>query len=712
MQHNKPQSASAPASRTAERKKPLPRLVDMGEQRICSLTTRALEDLARSGLTAEDAVAMRLSPVMTPVGAVDNYKIPYLDMAGKETEFYRNKIFDSDSVKYLQPAGTSPEIYFPPWISWLRVINDRTPLLITEGEKKAACAAKHGFPTLGLGGVDSWRRGGRPLPVLEELPISDGRIVYIVFDVDAKPNPRVRRAETALATYLSVRGANVFIVTLPAAAGQKVGLDDFLVTQGAEALQTVLDTAEPFDDIVGSLNTEYFTVRNGGQTLIGYEHLDPIYHRPTVNLMSASDARLWLANKTRYDPETKKSVGVIESWIKSPYRRQYTGIVFSPGTESPAGSLNLWQGFAVEPEEGDCSLFLQHIWENICHQNEEVYQYVIGWMAHAVQYPSQLPGTSLVMRGGMGVGKGVFATEFGSLFGHHYRKVSNAKHFLGNFNAHLASALVVYADEAFWAGDKSHEGAIKDLITGETRILEHKGKDVFEIKNYTRLIVAGNEEWLVPAGMRERRFLVLDISERRQQDIQYFSSIVDQMQRHGGRAALLHYLLRIPLDGFEVRTLPSTAATVETQLISLPLIGEFFFNMLAEGVNTCGSRQWLTEVLVSDIQRKFRLEHPALSTAQHGLSIRLGTAIRSYIPGVTTKTVAASNPENAADRVYCFPSLALARKNFEKRLGAEIKWANPWQHVRQSAEPEEQRNAIPPPIGFKTRRARTRRART
>ncbi len=673
------------------------------------LTPRALADLARSGLTPADAAAMRLTPVRTPVGPSDNYKIPYLDMAGQDTGFYRDKVFDSDSIKYLQPAGTAPQVYFPPGIPWLRVINGRAALIITEGEKKAACAAKHKFPALGLGGVDAWRRRGQPLPALEAIPVSGGRSIYIVFDADAPPNPRVRRAEVALATYLSQRGAAVFCVSLPAAAGEKMGLDDYLVAHGAAALQAVLDATEPFDDVIGALNAQYFTLQSGGQTLIGEMRPDPVWRRPTLYLSRVAEVRVWLANRTRYDPETKKNVCILEPWLRSPYRRQYTEVVFSPGVEPPEGALNLWQGFAVEPDAGDCSLFLQHVWENVCQQAEDVYHYVIAWMAHAVQFPGTLPGTSLVLRGGMGVGKGVFATEFGALFGAHFRKVSDARHFLGNFNAHLADALVVFADEAFWAGDKAHEGAIKDLITGETRLLERKGKDVIEVRNYTRLIIAGNEDWLVPAGMRERRFLVLDVGERHQQDLAYFDAIIEQ-QRNGGREALLQYLLSVPLRGTDLRQLPSTQATIETQLISLPLLGEFFFDMLAEGVNTCAERRWLPEVLSTDLLRKFQQEHPTAAAARtaRGTSVRLGTALRTYIPGVTLRQVPAADPTAAAVRVYAFPPLSTARKNFETRLGAEIRWADPWQQVRKSPESDPYRDALPHPPEFRPRRHRPR----
>ena len=42
----------------------------------------------------------------------------------------------------------------------------------------------------------------------------------------------------------------------------------------------------------------------------------------------------------------------------------------------------------------------------------------------------------------------------------------------------MRDKLVVYADEAFWAGDKKAEGVLKAMITEDTIQIEMKGKDV------------------------------------------------------------------------------------------------------------------------------------------------------------------------------------------------------------------------------------------
>ena len=158
-------------------------------------------------------------------------------------------------------------------------------------------------------------------------------------------------------------------------------------------------------------------------------------------------------------PKNKQAA---DFWIHSAQRRTYEQVIFAPGLEDPR-YYNLWRGFAFSPSPGDWSLFRAHILENICASDESLYQYIFTWMADAVQNPSDRPGVALVFRGRQGTGKGVFCREFGSLFGQHFIHISQSRHLTGNFNNHLKDCLVLFADEAFWAGDKAGEGAPQGL---------------------------------------------------------------------------------------------------------------------------------------------------------------------------------------------------------------------------------------------------------
>ncbi|MFO1153660.1 MAG: DNA-primase RepB domain-containing protein [Rhodospirillales bacterium] len=152
-------------------------------------------------------------------------------------------------------------------------------------------------------------------------------------------------------------------------------------------------------------------------------------------------------------------------WLEHPKRRQYERLVFEPGRDDVGNDYNLWRGFACEAVPGDCSMFLDHLREVICDGVEEHYQYLIRWLARCVQKPDTPGEVAVVMRGKQGTGKSFFVKQFGSLWGQHFLQVADAKHLVGNFNAHLRDCVVLFGDEAFYAGDRRHESILKMLIT-------------------------------------------------------------------------------------------------------------------------------------------------------------------------------------------------------------------------------------------------------
>ena len=639
------------------------------------LSQRAREDLARSGLDADDIRRSRFVPVVTPVGPSDNYVIPYFEPDGKPNCFHRERLFGNPDQKYRQPAQTSPRVYLSPLLAegWLRVVADPSvTVIITEGEKKAACACKHGFPTLGLGGVYSFLSKGKPIPDLD-LAVWKGRTVHIAYDSDLASNPNVHRARVALATELAGRGALVRFVDLPSEDNAKVGLDDFLQAHGAEALRELLAKAEEFDDVIGELNRKHFGSLVGGRYLIGMEVHDPVFDRLELALLTERDFRLLYAN--RFIKVGDKAVNVPDWWLKSRWRREAKGIVFAPEADVP-GYYNLWRGFSVAATKGKCDRYLEHINENVCGGDKKLNAYVIGWMADAVQRPATLPGTAIALRGAQGVGKGVAISEFGKLFGRHFVRVANPRHLTGHFNAHTKDALVLFADEAFWAGDKTAEGTLKALITEETRLVEYTGKDAFPIRNYTRLLVASNHEWVVPAGLEERRFCVIDVGNAHMQDHAYFARIAEQME-NGGRAALLHYLQQHDLSKVDLRSLPQTAALTETKLQSLSSTYAFIFDLLRTGDD--GDPNWEREE--HEIARKL-LHTRYLESAKdagerrRAAETELGMALRKLMPEVrATRRWVTSMKKQL--RLYVFPPLPQCRAAFERAIRAPINWDAP-----------------------------------
>ena len=84
--------------------------------------------------------------------------------------------------------------------------------------------------------------------------------------------------------------------------------------------------------------------------------------------------------------------------------------------------------------------------------------------------------------------------------GKHGIQVFNPKHVVGNFNGHLRDVLLLFADEAFFAGDRAADGVLKGLITEPSLMIERKGVDAVRAPNLLRVIMATNSDWAVPAA--------------------------------------------------------------------------------------------------------------------------------------------------------------------------------------------------------------------
>ncbi len=146
--------------------------------------------------------------------------------------------------KYLYPGGQRMRLDCLPRCQ--RTLGDPTvPLYVTEGMKKADALASHGCCALALLGVWNWRgtntEGGKTALQDWQHVALQGREVRLVFDSDLAENPKVHAALEALADFLSAKGATVHIAYLPSAEGQKVGVDDYLLTHTIADLERLLE---------------------------------------------------------------------------------------------------------------------------------------------------------------------------------------------------------------------------------------------------------------------------------------------------------------------------------------------------------------------------------------------------------------------------------------------------------------------------------------
>ncbi|MEA5669036.1 bifunctional DNA primase/polymerase [Stenotrophomonas sp. MH1] len=351
--------------------------------------------------------------------------------------------------------------------------------------------------------------------------------------------------------------------------------DDFDVYEDPVELGRGVDDAalrEPpkatgIEAVIDELNERHYIVLDNGFQIITEER-DPVFRgRVRYQRLSKSDFR------SSYEHElvekNDKLVTKADAWLKSARRRQYKGLIFDPSGKGQDGWLNMWKGWSVQPKKGDWSLLRQLILEVLVDGDRDHFEWVLDWIAFMFQHPEQVAEVAVAFRGEKGTGKGTLGRALFKLAGASGLHISSPGHLTGRFNSHLQNCVCLFADEAFWAGNKEGESVLKQLVTEPTLTYEGKGRDAVTGRNHVHIVMASNNDWVVPAGMDgERRFAVFNVNNRRKGNTAFFRALNRQLDE-GGLAAMLHDMLTRDLGDRHPRdSVPQTQALIEQKAMS------------------------------------------------------------------------------------------------------------------------------------------------
>ena len=441
------------------------------------------------------------------------------------------------------------------------------------------------------------------------------------------------------------------------------------------------ENEDPVKHPIQKLNEEYAFVTSGGGYHILHETTDANGKPYPDHLSEAAFHKRLVSRMITIAGETKP---LTQIWMKDRGRRSYKGICFKPGLATPEGWYNLWRGFTVEPvAPEDASVgatkslqsFLEHALNNICGGDPALCKWLIGYFAHLVQKPWEKPLTSLVFKGKKGTGKNALVERVGHLLGSHFIVTSDRRYLVGNFNGFLENNLMFVLDEAFWSGDKQAEGVLKNLITGKMHVIEHKGKEPYSVDNCTRVVIIGNEDWLVPATQDERRFAVFNVGDGRKQDNKFFRDMRVEME-NGGYAVLLHYLLHFDLSEVDVNSAPQTEGLLDQKLASLAPLHQWWLECLRAGTisNSGFGGGWPEFVDKTDLRAAFQRFHENQNIrARVPNEVHFGRQFHECAKNVTPSQ---RREGEHYVKTYTLPKIEAARKDFEDFIGHRMRWEN------------------------------------
>lgn len=548
--------------------------------------------LAASGFTKTDArrLGYRLLSGNQVAAIASNFRpragilIPYFTLRGRPLKDYcRVRYLEPPSgfdrltpaPKYVQPTDTPPRAYFPPLVRWSEVVTSNEPLIITEGEFKAACAAKYGWFTIGLGGVYAWKSkklGASFLPELEEFEWKD-RSVYLVFDSDVHYKPPVRQALTDLADALLSRGARPYQVVLPPIAVDKTGLDDFLVARGPGALETLFEIATEYrpSQLLWNLSNKVAWVRDPGvvvklatgQRMTYQSFLQGHYVNQWIDVVkihpTTGEARL-----------TRKPLA--KEWFTWEHRAELEKIAYLPGEPriTTTGAYNLWRGWGVTPKRGSVALW-KELLRYLFGKNEKKLAWFERWCAIQLQRPgTKLYSAVLLWGRHQGTGKSLVGYTLGRLFGENFREI-HTEDLYARYNDWAANSQFVLGDEIGSSSALHHDrrlagDVIKRLITRETVRINQKYLPTFELADCINYLFTSNHPDAFYIEPGDRRFFVHEVTEPPLDED--FYERFDKWYRGPSIAALFDYLLRVDLGEFNARA-PAFATYDKTEMILL-----------------------------------------------------------------------------------------------------------------------------------------------
>lgn len=374
---------------------------------------------------------------------------------------------------------------------------------------------------------------------------------------------------------------------------------------------------------------------------------------------------------------------LVDFWLKSPYRRTYQDINFEPiGGMTACAELpeedvfNLYQGLAFTPKEGVCNLIRRHIHEVWCGSDKEKAKYVLYWLATMFQHPEKQAGTALVLASSEGTGKNIILDMIAELFGIHGVVLSGSDEIIGRFNNRLGTAIFVFCNEAVWGGDAKSQGKLKSLITDPVLNIEQKYMPVFTVKNCTHLVFASNSDWVVPVGLDDRRFFMLEVSKHRKGDLEYFKNLAKEIS-NGGAEAFAYYLLNLGVEKFDPANMPkgSSGIKLDNKMRSADTVTRWWYGCLHDGeINLLSYKmEWEDEKVIVRYNDLYQAYESALDRRAYKESKPVFTKkLKNVVP--SWKIVTKRCGGNDRERYVRIAQLQYCRESFSEFIAQKVDW--------------------------------------
>lgn len=338
------------------------------------------------------------------------------------------------------------------------------------------------------------------------------------------------------------------------------------------------------------------------------------------------------------------------------------------GKSADPRAYNLFDRLAISAD--DCTHapdlqsdgpWLTHVMKRWCSNNVKLYDFVLNVFALQIQKPWIKHKMGLGCKSEEGSGKGLVLQPIFDIIGSKYVAFpSHSDQILGTFNAILEGKLIVFLDEMVWGGDKQKEGALKKLTTESKTTCNRKGIDAYDIYNPSNVIACSNEEWMLPASKKARRFQILELDDELAGIQTAETSAIIKSIVATDTLSIAKFLYSRNITGFNPCAIINTKALRMQKIRSMPEFDKTFLAILETGTVTVnGVENYISKASYSKTDF-FKSVGASMKFMQNSI---FWTSAKKMFPTITE-----TRPQVAGKRAIWiqFPDIETMRNQFRE----------------------------------------------
>ena len=216
--------------------------------------------------------------------------------------------------------------------------------------------------------------------------------------------------------------------------------------------------------------------------------------------------------------------------------------------------------------------FLNHIHDVIANKNEEVYKYILVWIASILQKPNFKTETAIVILGNQGTGKNVFTNVICKLMARYANEnVTSIESVVGKFNAILENKKLLVLNElqSIDCNKYLNSDALKSVITDKKININQKNEPERLTENVANFMMVSNNNIPIKIESTDRRYMVTKTSDDKRGDFDYFDNLCDSFTPEFYEN-LFTFFMKLDIRKYNLRKIPGTQAKEVIKEASMP----------------------------------------------------------------------------------------------------------------------------------------------